>query len=97
MLCSLRPQTGSCLLFLQQGVLHEGEEVSAGVKHILATDVMFRRRAGSAPQRTPAQREALLAFEEASRAEARRDPQTATQLYRKAFKLDPELERSLFR
>merc|ERR1712129_546900 len=55
-LASLQPEAALCLLFFQPGLLHEGEDVKEGSKHILRTDVMFRRDPGTGPTRTPQSR-----------------------------------------
>jgi hypothetical protein len=46
---SLQPETGACLVFRQPPgacLLHDGEEVRAGIKYLLRTDVMYRRAGG---------------------------------------------------
>lgn len=93
-LTSLAPEAGMCLLFFQPGLLHEGEDVLEGSKHILRTDVMFRREPGTGPSRTPQEQEAWLLVQEAAAAEAAFECDKAAQLYRRAFKLDPKLERA---
>jgi hypothetical protein len=40
---SVAPVPGRVLLF-EHRLLHEGEEVSAGVKYVVRSDIMFRRR-----------------------------------------------------
>jgi len=91
---SLEPEAGLCLLFFQPGLLHEGEDVREGSKHILRTDVMFRRDPGTGPSRTPQEQEAWRLVQEAQAAEAAADCDRACHLYRRAFKLDPNLERA---
>jgi len=93
-LASLQPEAGMCLLFFQPGLLHEGEDVKEGSKHILRTDVMFRRDPGTGPQRTPQEEHAWKLLQEAQAAEASNECDKACQLYRRAFKLDPKLERA---
>lgn len=41
----VKPETGLCLLFRQDvpELLHEGEEVKAGTKYILRTDVLYEK------------------------------------------------------
>lgn len=92
-LASLQPEAGLCLLFFQPGLLHEGEDVKEGSKHILRTDVMFRRDPGTGPTRTPQEQEAWDMLQEAQAAEAAFECDKACRLYRRAFKLDPKLER----
>lgn len=92
------PEPGLCLLFFQPGILHEGEELRSGMKHILRTDVMFTRDPVSKLQRTPEQLEAYELVQQAAKLEDSTDPENlkaATALYRRAFKLDPKLERML--
>jgi len=92
-LATVQPEPGLCLLFFQPGLLHEGEDLRQGIKHILRTDVMFRREPGTGPQRTPDEEKALQLAREAEVAEANGECDRACQLYRRAFKLDPKLER----
>ena len=39
----VNPKTGSCLVFQHRHLLHSGEEVDAGVKYTMRTDVMYRK------------------------------------------------------
>lgn len=39
---SIQPQTGRALVFAHQ-LFHKGEEVTAGIKYVLRTDVMYRK------------------------------------------------------
>lgn len=92
-LASIQPEPGLCLLFFQPGLLHEGEELRQGVKHLLRTDVMFHREPGTGLQRTPQEEEAWRLLQAAQAAEAASECDAAWKLYRRAFKLDPKLER----
>lgn len=95
-LASIEPEPGLCILFFQPGLLHEGEELRSGAKHILRTDVMCHRDPSTKPLRTEKQVEALSLALEAQALEASTDPaelKRACELYRRAFKLDPKLER----
>jgi len=94
LLASVVPEPGLCLLFFQPGLVHEGEDLLWGTKHILRTDVMFRRDAGTGPRRTPQEAEAWALVREAQEAEANCECDRACKLYRRAFKLDPSLERA---
>ena len=40
---SIKPETGTALLFFHQ-IEHAGAPVTTGVKYVLRTDVMYRRR-----------------------------------------------------
>eukprot|EP00812_Abedinium_dasypus_P009187 NODE_2897_length_857_cov_319.674564.p2 GENE.NODE_2897_length_857_cov_319.674564~~NODE_2897_length_857_cov_319.674564.p2 ORF type:complete len:120 (+),score=41.00 NODE_2897_length_857_cov_319.674564:50-361(+) len=92
-LASLAPEAGHCLLFFQPGLLHEGEEVRGGIKHILRTEVMFRRDPATKPERTPEQLEARSLAEQAETAAENCDFELSRKLYGRAFSLDPRLER----
>lgn len=92
---SVPPETGLCLLFFQRGLLHEGADLHSGLKYILRTEVMFRRDPSSKPIRTERQLEAFKLSKQAQAAEERGDCDLACQLYRRAFKMDPHLERLL--
>lgn len=37
------PKTGRVLLFQQRSIWHSGQQVDAGVKYTMRTDVMFKR------------------------------------------------------
>jgi len=93
LLASVPPEPGSCILLFQPGLLHEGEDLRAGEKHILRTDVMFRRDADTRPRLTAEQAEARRLLRQAEEAEAACECDRAVSLYRRAFRLDPRLER----
>lgn len=92
-LATVVAEPGLCILFFQQGLLHEGADLQGGVKHILRTDVMCRRDPATKMQRTPQQLEAMKLVNEAQKAEADHECDKAASLYRRAFKMDPNLER----
>mmetsp|Transcript_26013 Transcript_26013/g.72680 ORF Transcript_26013/g.72680 Transcript_26013/m.72680 type:complete len:417 (+) Transcript_26013:48-1298(+) len=92
-LASVAPEPGLCILFFQPGLLHEGEDLHDGVKYILRSDMMFRRDPGTKPRKTPQQAEAMELLRQAQAAEEGADCDRAANLYRRAFKLDPRLER----
>jgi len=94
-LASLAPEPGLCLLFFQPGLLHEGEDIRSGIKHILRTDVMFRRDPDTRPDMEPHVAQALALVQQAEAAEERKDCDYAASLYRRAFKMCPEVERML--
>jgi len=41
---SIKPETGMALIFKHE-LLHEGAKVTAGLKYVLRSDVMYRRNA----------------------------------------------------
>merc|ERR1740121_2900851 len=92
-LASVTPEPGLCILFFQPGLMHEGEDLHSGVKHILRTDMMFRRDPDSKPLSSPRTAEARRLARQAQDAEERGECDLAVSLYRRAFKLDPKLER----
>jgi hypothetical protein len=92
-MASVAPETGLCLLFFQPGLLHEGEDLHKGLKYILRTDMMFQRDLSTKRVRNANQIEALAIAKQAQAAEERKEVDLACSLYRRAFKLDPELER----
>ncbi len=47
---SVAPSTGTAILF-DHRVWHDGEAVTAGIKHVLRTDVMYRRQAAAISMR----------------------------------------------
>lgn len=96
-LASVMPEPGMCMLFFQPGLLHEGEDLQSGLKYLLRTDVMYRRDAATKLQQTPQQSRAMQLVHEAQTAEERGECNHACSLYRRAFKLDPEIEQALRR
>eukprot|EP00656_Telonema_subtile_P046102 TRINITY_DN52444_c0_g1_i1.p1 TRINITY_DN52444_c0_g1~~TRINITY_DN52444_c0_g1_i1.p1 ORF type:complete len:285 (-),score=56.64 TRINITY_DN52444_c0_g1_i1:163-1017(-) len=92
-LATVHPAVGSCLLFYQPGLLHEGQELTGGVKHILRSDVIFRRDEGSGIPLTAKQQQARECLQQAQDFEANKQFEQAIPLYKRAFRLDPELEK----
>merc|ERR1712139_36854 len=90
-LASVAPEPGLCMLFFQPGLLHEGEDLHTGLKYILRSDVMYRRDPKTKKKRTPQQVEAMELLRQATAAEERGEVD-AWKLYRRAYKLDPDLE-----
>lgn len=94
-LASVKPEAGSCLLFYAPGILHDGQCVRGQPgtkKHILRTDVMYERVPGTQVQLTPTQVEAREVLKLAGAAEESKDFDTARLMYKRAFRLDPDLE-----
>jgi hypothetical protein len=94
-LASVAPEPGMCMLFFQPGLLHEGEDLHSGLKYLLRTDVMFRRDPATKVQRTMQQAKAMDLVQQAQAAEERGECDLACSLYRRAFKLDPDIEQML--
>jgi len=99
----LQPAAGSVVVFLQCCVLHGGQPVQHQSpdgapsqdplfpKHILRTDVMFNRKAGTATELTDRQRQAREALLEAQTLEADGEHERAITAYQRATRLDPDL------
>lgn len=81
------PRPGDALVFFH-GELHAGEPAQ-DLKLILRTDLLFARE--SKPQLTDDERLGLQLYEEASRAEANRDFETAQRKYARAYRLHTRL------
>ncbi|XP_061173180.1 uncharacterized protein LOC133191693 [Saccostrea echinata] len=88
-LCKITPEEGMAILFNHQR-LHEGEQLLSGKKYILRTDIMYKKMGER--QLDAKQEKAIALLQEAERLEAQGDCMQAADLYRKAFKLSPELE-----
>mmetsp|Transcript_181 Transcript_181/g.587 ORF Transcript_181/g.587 Transcript_181/m.587 type:complete len:327 (-) Transcript_181:109-1089(-) len=97
---SARVETGTALLFYQD-IPHEGEPVEAGrelrdgqrlpnSKYLIRTDVIYERVEGRLCD-TDAGAEAFRLFREAELMEADGDCEAAARLYRRCFKMSPEL------
>lgn len=82
-------RAGETLLFFQD-VPHEGAPVGAGcVKHLIRTDIMYRREPPVLD--SPDDAKAFELMEEAQRAEADGDAARAVSLYRRSARLSPGL------
>lgn len=88
-ICKIKPEAGMAILFNHQR-LHEGEQLLSGKKYILRTDIMYRKIGEK--KMDEKQEKAIAMIQEAERLEAQGDCMQAAELYRKAFKLSPELE-----
>lgn len=84
----IRPHPGMAIAFNHHR-LHEGQQVRNGTKYILRTDVMYEKCGGKL---TDEQAEGLRLIQEAERLEAMGEGMKAVAIYRKAFKIAPDLE-----
>lgn len=83
---AVAPEAGMALVFLHE-LVHEGDTLQDGVKYLARTEVMYRRRETDSKED-----EAMGIFREAEFNEENGNMQEAIRLYKKAFKLCPELE-----
>ncbi|XP_055880160.1 uncharacterized protein LOC106078906 [Biomphalaria glabrata] len=88
-LCRIQPEEGQAIIF-NHNRLHEGEKLNEGQKYILRTDIMYENV--TPPHLSTNQNEAVLLLQEADRLEAAGQCMEAMELFRKAYKLCPELE-----
>jgi hypothetical protein len=91
-LAEIQPETGSCLLFYQIGALNEVVAIGEGEKHVLQSEIMFKREIGTGDEQTNDQKEAMCFLAQAQEAEEGRNFEAAMHFYKKAFRLDPDLE-----
>eukprot|EP01116_Phalansterium_solitarium_P013387 TRINITY_DN30746_c0_g1_i1.p1 TRINITY_DN30746_c0_g1~~TRINITY_DN30746_c0_g1_i1.p1 ORF type:complete len:292 (+),score=62.25 TRINITY_DN30746_c0_g1_i1:295-1170(+) len=90
---SLKPEAGSCLVFLQD-LLHEGLPLLSGLKYMLRTDLVFECRSPSKPT-SDREDEARHLITLAQEYERCGNGMAAVEAYSKAFKLCPHLEQSM--
>lgn len=89
------PATGSAVVFSHH-VLHQGAALGPGApKWILRTDVMYEQESGTAHKYTEKQQRALALLQEACQDEAVGRGDDACRKYRAAFKLWPDLEKTV--
>lgn len=95
---AIKPKTGM-MIFFPQDVYHEGRAV-IGEKYIFRTDLMFKRDLSSVaevPQEImDKKKEALMYLDMAQQFEMSKNGMKAVECYRKAFKLDPDLEKVIY-
>jgi len=87
----IKPEPGMALVFNHM-ILHEGERVQSGLKYIMRSDILYERVEGTQRVVTPQEEEALRLYQEAETLECDGRQMEAAALYRKAFRLCPELE-----
>ncbi|XP_013387162.1 uncharacterized protein LOC106156453 [Lingula anatina] len=87
----VQPETGMAIIFNHHR-LHEGERIKSGVKYIMRTDIMYHRVEKMAASEQDEM--AIQLLQEAERLEAQGKCAEAAELYRKAFKLSPNIEDS---
>eukprot|EP00698_Gefionella_okellyi_P001473 TRINITY_DN1140_c0_g1_i7.p1 TRINITY_DN1140_c0_g1~~TRINITY_DN1140_c0_g1_i7.p1 ORF type:complete len:288 (+),score=28.12 TRINITY_DN1140_c0_g1_i7:28-864(+) len=90
------PQAGLALVFPHDR-LHEGASLGSGVKYLLRSDIMYRRRGVPACARAAGEPddkyiEAVNLYQRASALERKGEAHEAMLLYRRAFKMCPQLE-----
>lgn len=87
-ICSVQPETGLAIIFNHHR-LHEGAQLKDGMKYILRTDVMFHNVDQHLSKDYST---AVHLIQQAETLENAGKCMEAAELYRKAFKLAPELE-----
>lgn len=94
---AVKPKRGM-MIFFPQDILHEGRAV-VGEKYIFRNDIIFKRdfqketEMGINTELDP-KKQALNFFHLAQELERSKQGKTAVEYYKKAFKLDPELEKA---
>jgi tetratricopeptide (TPR) repeat protein len=91
---SLAPEAGMLLVF-QHNIYHEGEELRGGLKYMMRSDVMYRledaeNQDDSVAAKQLAEAQELVNLAEQLEYQGRHSE--AIQLYKKAYKLAPQLE-----
>jgi len=86
------PRTGLALVFWHP-ILHEGDQVISGTKYIMRTDVVYRK---CNVEMSTNDQQALATYRLAEQREAEGKSTEAAELYRRAFKLSPNLEEALY-
>ncbi|KAJ3098124.1 hypothetical protein HDU97_004308 [Phlyctochytrium planicorne] len=86
----IQPEQGMAIIF-NHNLLHEGGTLLSGKKYILRAEIMYTRI--SPLETTPEQEEGIRLKREAELMESSGRLSEAVTLYRKAFRLCPELER----
>ncbi|KAJ3217986.1 hypothetical protein HDU67_006886 [Dinochytrium kinnereticum] len=84
------PEPGLALVF-NHGLLHEGGSLKSGQKYILRSEIMYERV--HRLEMTEEETEAIALKRRAELLESEGQAMRAVEMYRKAFKLCPELER----
>jgi len=88
----IRPVAGMALVF-NHHMMHEGERVKAGKKYIMRSDVMFRR-VPQISEFSASQEQAICWALKAAELETDKKGQEATDAYKRAEKLWPEVLRT---
>lgn len=90
-MCSIQPEAGLTILFNHHR-LHEGAQLKDGKKYILRTDVMYRNTDQNMSEKVA---KAMQLLQQAETLENAGQCSEAMEMYRKAFKLAPELENAV--
>ncbi|RUS87648.1 hypothetical protein EGW08_004571 [Elysia chlorotica] len=87
----VHPETGLAIIF-NHNRLHEGQRIEEGVKYILRTDIMYKNLRPSALSQN--EDKAIELLQMADRLESSGKCMEAMELYKKAFKMSPEVAQS---
>ena len=87
-------KAGTASVFFHD-LMHDGEPLKEGSppKWLFRTEVMYQRDPDSVPQMTKDERDARNFLQQAELAENNGDIKEATKFYKKAYRLDPSLDR----
>lgn len=91
---TVQPATGNAFCMLQR-VLHQGNEVIVGFKHVIRLDLLYQRVAEYSTERMENNQLAEQYLQMACDFERAHEGMKAVECYKKAFKLNPRLERML--
>lgn len=83
----VKPSPGKVLIF-EHEILHEGSCIDKGVKYVIRTDVMYKRKEGPETNESIAK----SIYNKAVNMESEGKFSEAIKLYKEAFKLNPELD-----
>lgn len=88
----LKPKQGILIFFIQD-IYHEGRPV-IGEKYIFRSDIIYKRAHDENSEELSTEKLSLKYFEMAQELERSKQGKEAVEYYKKAFKLNPDLEKS---
>jgi hypothetical protein len=88
---SLKAERGDCLVF-DHRILHEGQQVTSGMKYLIRSDLMYRHEVNDMDEESKCQEEALKLYMQGMKLEEEGEVDSAIKFYRRAFAKCPEIE-----